>query len=148
QVRLKELSSAIFYVIGISWLPWYEAPSIEYSWTAVVLTILYMGLAYLNLIMLSSLDTESDQESGFSSIATLLTQEKLNPRIHQLAIALIAFTFLVLVVVNSLYRILPSLLLVMLLVHYLCFFKSSLKPEQIRMRMEIAFLIPAILLIL
>ncbi|MFC5627118.1 hypothetical protein [Algoriphagus winogradskyi] len=148
QVRLKELSSAIFYVIGISWLPWYEAPEIDYTWTAFGLTILYMGLAYLNLIMLSSLDKESDTESGFSSIATIMPQEKLNPRIHQLAIGLMLAALIGLLLVNSLFRIFPSLVLFMLLVHYLSFFKSEASPEQIRMRMEVAFLIPAILLLL
>ena len=148
QVRLKELSSAIFYVIGISWLSWYEAPAIDYTWTAFGLTILYMGLAYLNLIMLSSLDKDSDSESGFSSIATLIPQEKLNPRIHQLAIGLMLVALIGLLLVNSLYRIFPGLVLLMLLVHYLSFFKSGLSSEQIRMRMEIAFLIPAILLLL
>ena len=147
QARVKELSSAVFYVIGISWLPWYEAPSIDYTWTAVGLTILYMGLAYLNLIMLSSLDTESDNAAGFSSIATIIPQEKLNPRIRQLAIGLILIALLGLLLVNSLYRIFPSLVLFMLLLHYLSFFKSGSSPEQIRMRMEIAFLIPALLLL-
>ncbi|WP_339867994.1 hypothetical protein [uncultured Algoriphagus sp.] len=148
QVRLKELSSAIFYVIGISWLPWYEAPEIDYTWTAFGLTLLYMGLAYLNLIMLSSLDKESDKQSGFSSIATIIPQEKLNPRIHQLAIGLMLVALIGLLLVNSLYRIFPSLILLMLLVHYLSFFKSGASPEKIRMRMEVAFLIPAILLLL
>lgn len=148
QVRLKELSSAVFYVVGIAWLPWYQTPEIDYTWTALGLTILYMGLAYLNLIMLSSLDTESDKEAGFSSIATIIPPEKLFPRIRQLAILLIVFSLIGLLLVESFYRIYPSLLLIMLLFHYLNFFKSGLRPEQIRMRMEIAFLTPALLLLL
>lgn len=148
QVRLKELSSAIFYVIGISWLPWYETPEIDYTYTAFCLTILYMGLAYLNLIMLSSLDKESDKDAGFSSIATIIPQEKLHARIHQLAFLLILFALIGLLLVESFYRIFPSLVLIMLLLHYLSFFKSGLRPEQIRMRMEIAFLVPALFLLL
>lgn len=147
QVRLKELSSAIFYVVGIAWLPWYEAPSIDYSWTAYGLTIVYMGLAYLNLIMLSSLDKESDSQSGFSSIATHIPQKKLHTKIRQLAIGLIMTALAGLLLLNSLYRIFPGLLLVMLLIHYLSFFQSNLRSEQIRMRMEAAFLIPAVLLL-
>lgn len=148
QARLKELSSAVFYVIGISWLPWYKTPEIDYTWTAFGLTILYMGLAYLNLIMLSSLDAESDKEAGFASIATEIPQEKLINRIRQLATGLILCSFLGLILVNSFYRIFPSLLVVMLLLHYLSFFRSGLKAEQIRMRMEAAFLVPALLLLL
>ncbi|RAI86970.1 sterol desaturase family protein [Algoriphagus yeomjeoni] len=148
QVRLKELSSAVFYVIGISWLPWYETPQIDYTWTAFGLTILYMGLAYLNLIMLSSLDTESDKEAGFVSIATIIPHENLYPRIRQLAIGLILVALIGLFLVNSFFRIFPSLLLIMVLLHYLSFFKSGQRPEQVRMRMEIAFLTPAVLLLL
>lgn len=148
QVRLKELSSAVFYVIGISWLPWNQTPEIDYTWTVLSLTILYMGLAYLNLIMLSSLDTESDQVAGFSSIATIIPHEKLFPRIRQLAIFLIFCSMLSFLLVNSFYKIYPSLLVIMLLFHYLNFFKPDLSAEQIRMRMEIAFLIPALLLLL
>ncbi|PZX59687.1 hypothetical protein LV84_00896 [Algoriphagus ratkowskyi] len=148
QVRLKELSSAIFYVIGISWLPWYETPSIDYTWTAFALTIFYMGLAYLNLIMLSSIDTDSDKEAGFSSIATIIPQDKLHLRIRQMAISLMIFALIGLLLVESFYRIFPSLILIMLLMHYLSFFKTGLIPEQIRMRMEIAFLVPALFLLL
>ncbi|MCE7056604.1 hypothetical protein LZF95_18110 [Algoriphagus sp. AGSA1] len=148
QTRLKELSSAIFYVIGISWLPWYKTPEIDYSWIAFGLTVLYMGLAYLNLIMLSYLDVESDKEAGFVSIATKMPQERLLSSIRKLAIGLILCSLLGLLLVGSFYRILLCLLLVMLLVHYLSFYKAELNPEQIRMRMEIAFLIPAILLVL
>lgn len=148
QVRLKELSSAIFYVIGISWLPWYETPAIDYTWEAVGLTVLYMGLGYLNLIMLSSLDSKTDHEAGFTSIATIIPQEKLNPRIRQLAILLILLALVGLLLVESFYRIFPSLLLIMFLIHYLSFFKSGLRPEQIRMRMELAFIAPALLLLL
>ncbi|WP_192348053.1 hypothetical protein [Algoriphagus sp. Y33] len=148
QVRLKELSSAVFYVIGISWLPWYEMPEIDYTWTALGLTILYMGLAYLNLIMLSCLDTESDKEAGFVSIATKIPQERLLTNIRNLSISLILCSFLGLLLVNSFYRIYPGLLVIMLLVHFLCFFKTNLSAEQVRMRMEVAFLVPAILLLI
>ncbi|MDR7131232.1 hypothetical protein J2X69_003592 [Algoriphagus sp. 4150] len=148
QVRLKELSSAVFYVIGISWLPWYETPEIDYTWTVFGLTILYMGLAYLNLIMLSSLDTKSDEEAGFVSIATKIPQEKLLTNIRNLSISLILCSLLGLLLVNSFYRIYPGLLVIMLLVHFLCFFKTNLSAEQVRMRMEVAFLIPAILLLI
>jgi hypothetical protein len=147
NVWLKELSSAVFYVIGIAWLPWYQVDPIEYSWTALILTIVYMGLAYLNLMMLSSLDSDKDKEYGFNSISTLLSPGKHLRIIQQLAILLIIISILSLVLLNSLQRIFPAILLVMLFIHYLSFFKSNLKSGQIRMRMEAAFLIPAILLL-
>lgn len=148
QGRLKEISSAVFYVVGIAWLPWYEMPSIDFTWTALALTLLYMGLAYLNLIMLSSLDMQSDKEAGFSSIATFLPQERLNPKIRQLVIFLIVLSLSGILLVDSFYRIFPSIVLIMLLMHYSSFFNSRLKPEQIRMRMEISFLIPALFLVI
>lgn len=147
HARLKELSSAVFYVIGISWLPYYRTPPIDWTATSIGLTVLYMGLAYLNLIMLSSLDSESDKEAGFSSIATLIPQEKLLPRIRNLAVLLISLALLGLILLNSFYRIFPTLLLMMLLLHYLSFFTSGLKREQIRRRMEACFMIPLLLLL-
>lgn len=148
QVRLKELSSAVFYVIGISWLPWYATPVEDYSWIAIILTIGYMGLGYLNLIMLSSLDEEKDKRAGFTSIATKMPHEKLSNQIRKLALVLIICSMALLVYVNSIYRIFPALLLLMLLLHYLSFFKSKLTPAQIRMSMELTFAVPLILLLL
>ena len=147
NVWLKELSSAVFYVIGIAWLPWYQVDPIEYSWTALLLTMVYMGLAYLNLMMLSSLDSDKDKEYGFNSISTLLSPGKHLRIIQQLAMLLITISILSLVLLNSLQRIFPAILLVMLFIHYLSFFKSNLSSGQIRMRMEAAFLVPAILLL-
>jgi len=146
QAMLKEMSSAIFYVIGISWLPWYRTPPIDWTATSAGPTVLYMGLAYLNLIMLSSLDSESDKKAGFSSIATIIPQERLLPRIRILAILLIFFALFAVILVNSFYRIFPALLSIMLLLHYLSFFSSGLKPEQIRRRMEACFMLPLLLL--
>jgi 1,4-dihydroxy-2-naphthoate octaprenyltransferase len=148
RVRMKELSSSVFYVIGISWLPWYATPVEDYSWIAVTLTLAYVGLAYLNLIMLSSLDEEKDKRAGFTSIATKIPSEKLSTQIRNLAFVLVACCLLLLVYVNSMYRVYPLLLLIMLLLHYLSFFKSNLTPSQIRIRMELTFAVPLLLLIL
>jgi len=147
NVWLKELSSAVFYVVGIAWLPWYQVDPIEYNWTAFTLTIVYMGLAYLNLMMLSSLDSEKDKEYGFNSISTILSPNKHVRIIRQLAILLIIISTLSLVFLNSLQRIFPAILLIMLFIHYLSFFNSKLNSVQIRMRTEAAFMIPGILLL-
>lgn len=147
NVWLKELSSAVFYVVGIAWLPWYQVATVDRNWTAMVLTAVYVGLAYLNLIMLSNLDAEKDRAYGFNSISNLLSPEKHLVLIRQLAILLISCCAGLLFYMNSLQRIFPALLLIMLLVHYLSFFNSGQNPGQIRMRMEIAFVIPLLLLL-
>lgn len=147
NVWLKELSSAVFYVVGISWLPWFQVDPIEYSWTALMLTMVYMGLAYLNLMMLSSLDSEKDKEYGFNSISAFLSPSKHMKLIHQLAILLLVITAISLFILSSLQRIFPAILLIMLFFHYLSFFNPKLSSAQKRMRMEAAFLVPAILLL-
>lgn len=148
QTTIKELSSAVFYVVGISWLPLVSTSTEDYSWITLALTFAYMGLAYLNLIMLSSLDEEKDKRAGFTSIATKLPHEKLSRQIRRLAWVLIVGIAFILVLVSSIYRVFPALLLLMLLMHYLSFFSTKLAPLQIRKRMELTFAIPLILLLL
>ncbi len=147
NVWLKELSSAVLYVVGISWFPWYQVEPIEYSWAAFTMTIVYMGLAYLNLMMLSNLDSEKDKEYGFHSISTMLSPEEHVKIIHQLAVILLIISALALIFFNSLQRIFPAILLLMLFIHYQSFFNSKLNSVQIRMRMEATFMIPGILLL-
>ncbi|MEN2283285.1 hypothetical protein AAGF08_14160 [Algoriphagus sp. SE2] len=147
NVWLKELSSAVFYVVGVSWLPWYQVKPIEYSWNAVTMTLVYMGLAYLNLMMLSNLDSEKDREYGFKSISTMLSPGQHLRIINQLAILLLLVSALALIFFPSLERIFPAILLLMVFVHYQSFFNSNLNAAQKRMRMEAAFMIPGLLLL-
>lgn len=148
QIWLKDLSTAIFYVIGISWYAWFQITAIDLRWEPVAITLIYILLAYLNLLMLSTLDAAKDKEAGFESLATLLSPFKLIPIIRKLALALLLLAFFGFILFFSFYRLYACLLLVMGLVHYLSFFNAKLSVEAVRMRMEAAFMIPLLLMFL
>ena len=145
-VWTKELSTAIFYVIGISWYSWFQIEAVDFRWEPIAITLIYMLLAYLNLLMLSCLDAAKDKIAGFESIATVLSPVKLILIIRKLALALILLAFFGFILFFSFYRLYSCLLLIMALVHYLSFFNATLSIEAVRMRMEAAFMIPFLLL--
>lgn len=147
-VWMKELSTAIFYVIGISWYSWFQLTGIDFRVEPIAITFIYMLLAYLNLLMLSSLDAVKDKLAGFESIATVLSPVKLILIIRKLALALILLAFFGFILFFSFYRLYSCLLLLMALVHYLSFFNPKLSAEAVRMRMEAAFMIPLLLVFL
>lgn len=144
----KDLNTAIFYVIGISWYSWFQVGAIDFRWEPITITLIYMLLAYLNLLMLSTLDAAKDKEAGFESLATLLSPIKLIPIIRKLALALLLLAFFGFILFFSFYRLYSCLLLIMALVHYLSFFNPKLSIESVRMRMEAAFMIPLLLVFL
>ena len=145
-VWTKELSTAVFYVIGISWYGWFQTESVDFRWEPIAITLIYMVLAYLNLLMLSCLDAAKDKLAGFESLGTVLSPVKLILIIRKLALALILLAFFGFILFFSFYRLYSCLLLIMALVHYLSFFNAKLTIEAVRMRMEAAFMIPLLLL--
>lgn len=143
---LKEANTAIFYVLGIALLPFLRFSFEDWEWQIGLLMAGYIGLAYLNLIMLSWLDSGKDQASGFGSLLSVLSKEKVGSLIRRLAFFLIAAFLLCLVFLPSYYRVFASLLLLMALIHYLTFYDKKLTASQIRFRMEATFFIPWLLL--
>jgi hypothetical protein len=142
----KELVIATFYMVGISWYSWVQFAWVDFRWELVSLTLSYFLIAFLNLLMLSSLDLSKDKKAGFHSIATLISPNKLIPLIRKLALAILLMSFFGFIFFFSFYRLFSCILLLMGLIHYLSFFNASLKIETVRMRMEAAFWLPAILL--
>lgn len=143
----KELSTAIYYGLGVSWIPMLRAHALDLNWKYGLLVGLFISLAFVNLLMLSCLDREQDKQAGFPSAALLLQPDKLTLKIRQLTIVLIVLSGLVLLLLPSFYRVFASLLLGMLLLHYVIFFDKRLEPEQVRRRTEAVFLLPWILVL-
>jgi hypothetical protein len=145
---MKELSIALFYVVGIVWLPVLRADGMDLDWQDLAFMPVYVGLAFLNLLMLSFLDQEEDQKSGFFSAAWTLPPLLLVGWIRMLAFGLIFISMAGFVLLSSFYRPFACILLLMSLVHYLTFFQAGLSLEQKRMRMEASFILPGLLLFL
>ncbi|MBN7809437.1 hypothetical protein J0A68_00630 [Algoriphagus sp. H41] len=145
---MKELSIAVFYVLGIAWLPTLRADGADLVWQASLFLPLFMGLAFLNLLMLSYLDRDEDRSAGFFSAAATLPSPLLLVWIRRLALVLILVSLAVFVLLPSFYRPFACLLLLMSLIHYLVFFRAGLSPEQKRRQMEASFALPLLLFLL
>jgi hypothetical protein len=145
-VLLKEVSIALFYVVGTIWLPLLRAEAADLTWAVLIFAALFFVLALLNLWMLSFLDREEDRQDGFLSIAQVYPSLQLIQWIRSLSFLGIFATLAVFILLPSFYRPFSCLLLLLLLVHYLTFFQTRLSSTQKRQRMELAFWIPWLLL--
>ena len=145
-VLLKEVSIALFYVVGTIWLPLLRAEAADLSWAVLIFAAIFFVLALLNLWMLSFLDREEDRHDGFLSIAQVYPSLQLIQWIRSLSFLGIFASLAVFILLPSFYRPFSCLLLLLLLVHYLTFFQTRLSSAQKRQRMELAFWIPWLLL--
>lgn len=145
---LKELSISVYYVLGISWMPMLRAEAVDRVWEVYAFFGGYLLLAFLNLLMLSFLDRKQDQSAGFTSAAQAIPPIKMLELIRRLAFGLIFLSLAAFILLPSFYRAFSCLILLMSLVHYLNFFNPKLDTSEKRMRMEAAFLIPWLLLVL
>lgn len=145
---MKELSIALFYVVGIAWLPLLRSVSVDLVWQNLVFLPMYVSLAFLNLLMLSFLDQEEDRESDFFSALSSLHPLLLMQWIRRLAFAIILISLCGIILLTSTYRPFACILLLMALIHYLTFFQTGLTSEQKRMQMEASFMLPGLLLFL
>lgn len=145
---LKELSTAVFYVLGVAWLPLLNLQPVDWMWQNLVFIPFYIGLAFLNLLMLSVMDRKEDQLLGFASAALMLDPVELIAWIRRLALVLILGSMAGFILLPSFYRPFACLVLLMTLVHYLTFFNPGISPESKRSRMEATFLLPWLILAL
>jgi hypothetical protein len=145
---MKEFSIAVFYVIGIAWLPILRAERVDLTWLPLLFMPVYILLAFLNLLMLSFLDRDEDTKSGYFSIASTMPVQKILLLIRRLSFGLIFLLLAAFILMPSFYRPFYCVVLLIVLVHYLTFFGGNLNSNQKRQRMEMAFWIPWVLLLL
>ncbi|WP_111670843.1 hypothetical protein [Algoriphagus litoralis] len=145
---IKEFSTAVFYVLGIAWIPLLRLEGIDLTWQNLLFIPAYIGLAFLNLLMFSFLDRKEDETHGFASAALTVEPGKLLIWIRRLAFLLIFLSLAGFIFLPSFYRPFACVLLLMLLVHYLTFFATGISIEAKRGRMEASFMFPVLLLLL
>lgn len=142
---LKELSTAIFYVAGISLIGWKLQQEVTYQY--VLFQLAYILLAWLNLLILSYLDEKEDKKSGFGSIFSLLHKPKVKLLIWGvggigLMLALNLWVFL-----GSYYRIYAGILVLLIYFHMYRFGTGVHIKKTSRQILEASFLLPFILLL-
>lgn len=142
---MKELSIALFYVIGISWLPFLRSNPLDGSTWLGIFFILYVLLAILNLLILSLLDQEEDRLAGFFSVSQEVDPVILRHWVIYLMYGLFSVLILVLLFAPSFYRLFAAFLFLMTLSHWFIFKKDQMDAEKKRISMEWTFVLPALL---
>lgn len=141
---MKEFLIALFYVSGIVLAPYslYEKtiPVVFYF-----LVGLYFLLAWINLLILSYLDKESDQKDGFDSVINWIGPNNLKALVLTLAIIANVFSLYLFLSQMSYYHIYTSILLLMILIHVIYFLNNQKDKEWLRKVLEASFLLPFLL---
>jgi len=148
MVWSKEISIAIFYVLGIAWIPLLRVEAIDLTWNSWVLIGTYALLALINLLILAHLDRKQDTEAGFPSVAQLFSPIAFIELIRRACFLFLILVLGCFILLPSFYRPFACVLMVMGLVHYLAFFNPKLTADLVRMRTEAIFMLPLLLLFL
>jgi len=145
MVLAKEISIALFYVLGIAWIPLLRVKMLDLNWEIIFFLGSYTLLALINLLILSHLDRGYDQRSGFLSSALLFLPIKFIGLIRKLCFLSLLIGLASFILLPSFYRPFACILMVMALVHYLAFFNPKLSAEKVRLRTEAVFMLPVLL---
>lgn len=143
---LKEVSTAVFYVLGISLAPFFSLFPNEVPNEFYFILLGYVLLASINLYMLSYIDEKSDAKDELGSALQLISKIALGRFILLLSTGTVIYLVAVFILVPSYYRIHSSILLIVVLFHVLEFYKKN--DQNIRKKLEASFLLPLVLLIL
>ncbi|SDY68327.1 hypothetical protein SAMN05444412_102223 [Rhodonellum ikkaensis] len=146
-VWLKEISIALFYVLGILLVPFLKADRELINSSSYFLAFGYVLVAWLNLLILSYQDRDSDKKDGFESILSFLSKGQLEVLIIGLGVFGGMYFVGLLLWLPSYFHIFSGILLLILLFHAIQFLKAGQNPELMRRRLELSFLLPFLLLL-
>jgi hypothetical protein len=141
---LKEVSTAVFYVLGISLAPFFKLLPNEIPFPFYIFLIGYFILAFVNLLILSFLDEKEDKRDGFGSILQHVRKPQLRKYINFLGLISAMMMVAFVIILPSYFKIHASILLLLILFHILEFQKND--RGKTRQKLEASFLLPFILL--
>lgn len=142
---LKEISTAVFYVAGISLVGWRLQQEVTYQFILFQLT--YILLAWLNLLILSYLDEKDDKKSGFGSIFSLLHKPKVKLLIWTVGGIGLLLAINLWVFLGSYFRIYAGILVLLIYFHLYQFGSGIYIKKTSRQVLEVSFVLPFILLL-
>jgi hypothetical protein len=145
---LKEISTALIYVLGISLVPFSSTEFELLDKNFFLFFVLYFIAAWVNLLILSYLDSDEDQKDGFGSILVLISKAQLKKSVLILGIIGIGLVIFLLVTLPSFYHIHSVIVGLILGYHLLLFLSKKQSNDQIRKKSEASFLLPVLLLLL
>jgi len=144
---LKEISTALIYVLGISLAPFASLDMELVDNFSNVFAVIYFLAALVNLLILSYLDAEEDQKDGFGSVLLLIPKTSLKNLIMLLGMIGIGVLLVLVVLLPSFYHIHSVILGLILSYHLILFFSKNQTKDQVRRKSEALFLLPFLLLL-
>lgn len=144
---LKEISTALIYVLGISLAPIAKVDFELIDITVYVFAFVYFLAALVNLLMLSYQDAEVDKNDGFGSVLVLIPKTALKNLIMVLGLTGIGVLVVFSAILPSYYHISSMILGLIIGYHLILFFSKNLSKDQIRRKSEALFLLPFMLLL-
>jgi len=144
---LKEISTALIYVLGISLAPFVSLDFDLVDQNFYIFAFIYFLAALVNLLMLSFLDAEEDQKDGFGSVLVLIPKAGLKNLILLLAITGIGILVVLAIILPSFYHVHSVILGLILGYHLILFFSKNQTKDQVRRKSEALFLLPFLLLL-
>lgn len=144
---LKEISTALIYVLGISLAPFVSLDFDLVDQNFYIFAFIYFLAALVNLLMLSFLDAEEDQKDGFGSVLVLIPKACLKNLIFLLAMTGIGILVVLAIILPSFYHVHSVILGLILGYHLILFFSKNQTKDQVRRKSEALFLLPFLLLL-
>jgi len=145
---LKEFNTALFYTIGIMMVPYLMQINESIHRGFWYLGVAYFMIAWMNLILLSLMDADTDRADGFYSIVTAVGEKWVQKLLFWLMIVTLIYLFLLFWILFSYYYIYITLLLIICIIHALSILDPVLDHIKTRRTLEATFLIPWVLLII
>lgn len=142
---LKEVSTALIYVVGISLAPFASLEIELVDNYFYIFAFIYFLAALVNLLMLSYLDAEEDQKDGFGSVLVLISKAGLKNLITFLGALGISLLVILGIILPSFYHVHSVILGLILGYHLILFYSKNQDKGQIRRKSEASFLFPFVL---
>lgn len=144
----KEITIAVLYVVGLVMLPLMQGMESLTHWRWLHYVVVYLLLAWFNLVFLSLLDREPDRLAGQRSLVSALGIDKSRQLLYWLGFGGILYIVSLFILLPSSYHIFTLILLILFTWHVRYFLEGKASSEEIRSKLELAFFLPAVLILI
>jgi len=145
---LKEFNTALFYTVGLMLVPYLLEMEDGVHRGFWFLGAGYFCIAWMNLVLLSLMDADTDRADGFSSIVTTLGKKGVEKLLLWLMIFTMIYLFMLFWILLSYYYVYITLLMIICIIHALAILDPALDHVKTRRSLEATFLIPWVLLLI
>ena len=145
---LKESIIACLYVAGLLLLPLMQGYENLTNWKWIYFAVAYLLVAWFNLVFLSLLDQGPDQQAGQKSLVSEWGFAKTYRILFWTGIAGLVYLLSLFFLLPSAYHIFTVIVLLVFLWHVKYFLEGKDSSEITRRKLEIAFFLPTVLILL